>query len=164
MDNHATNGSNSTNHIVEGFSLERTEADTAMEVGVTGDEPRQETEEQTTAMLDAVIGEDARKTYTENPEFLLNPAKMTTQGQIVFYMNVLVAFLVVVSTLLAGKLNLGALLLVLNIVIMAFLHANVINCMIVGNCNAYSTILTILNVVGQVFLVIALIYMMVSKK
>jgi hypothetical protein len=136
-----------------------------MELNETHDEPatQKETEEGNT-LIGAVIGEEARKTYTENPEFLLNPEKMTTQGQIVFYMNVLVAFLVIVSTLLAGKLNLGALLLVLNIVIMAFLHANVINCMIVGNCNAYSTILTILNVVGQVFLVIALIYMMVSKK
>jgi hypothetical protein len=152
------------NNTIEGFSLEKTEADTAMEIDETRDEPKMEVEVEEKSMIDAVIGEDARKMYTENPEFLLNPTKMTTQGQVIFYMNLLVAFLVVVSTLLAGKFNVSTLLLVLNVVIMAFLHANVVNCMIVGNCNAYSTILTVLNVVGQVFLVSALVYTMVSSK
>lgn len=152
---------------VEGFSLERNEADTAMEIDVATDEPNQGQEEEMVeenTMLGALVGEEAVKTYTENPEFLLNPAKMTNQGQVVFYMNMVVMVLIVLSAILGGKFNLGVVLLAVNIAIMAFLHANVINCMIVGNCNVYSTVLTILNVIGQVLLVSALVYLMLSGK
>jgi hypothetical protein len=152
---------------VEGFSLERNEADTAMVIDERADEPVQGQEEEVVeekTVLGGLVGEEAVKTYTENPEFLLNPAKMTNQGKIVFYMNMVVMVLVVLSAVLGGKFNMAVVLLAANIAIMAFLHANVINCMIVGNCNVYSTILTVLNVFGQVLLVSALVYFMLSGK
>ena len=48
-------------------------------------------------VLGGIIGEETSRKLTENPEFLLNPDKMTTQGKMIFYMNLVVAALIVLS-------------------------------------------------------------------
>lgn len=153
-------------YSVEGFNLEKNASDNAMEFDELREEANndqvEESISQETNVLGMIVGEKTAKDITENPEFLLNPAKMTTQGQLIFYMNVVVASLIVLSAILGNKFNLGIVLLVLNIIIMAFLHSNVINCMIVGNCNVYSTILTSINVIGQVLLISTFIYMLMT--
>ena len=148
----------------EGFNLEKNEADFAQEIEVEEkrDEPQEKVED--VSMLGMVMDEENVKSITENPEFLLNPNKMSNQGKAVFYTNLVVGVLLVVAALVGKKFNAAVVLLALNVVVMAYLHSNVINCMVVGNCNVYSTILTILNVLGQVLVISALVYLIVMGK
>lgn len=142
---------------MEGFNLNKTEADFAGVVGENG-------QEEVVVGVAKVEKESTLDKIIDNPEFLLNPNLMTNQGKAVFYTNLVVAGLILVAALLGKKVNAAVLMLILNVVIMAYLHSNVVNCMIVGNCNVYSTTLTVLNVLGQVLIISALVYLILKGR
>jgi hypothetical protein len=99
-----------------------------------------------------------------NPGFLLNPEKMTAQGQLVFYGHLIVAVLTLLAALFDKRLGVPAIVIFLNMLIMAFLQSNVVNCMVVGNCNAYSTVLSLLTVFGQSMAIVGLLFYLMGYK
>ena len=79
---------------MEGFNLEKTEADFAGVVGENG-------QEEVVVGVAKIEKESTLDKIVDNPEFLLNPNLMTKQGKAVFYTNLVVAGLILVAALLS---------------------------------------------------------------
>jgi hypothetical protein len=107
---------------------------------------------------------DFANELVNNPTFLLNPEKMSAQGKLVFYGHLIVAVLTLIAALFDKRLGTPAILIFFNMIIMAFLQSNIVNCMIIGNCNTYSTILSLLTVFGQSIAVVGLLFYLMGYK
>jgi hypothetical protein len=99
-----------------------------------------------------------------NNEFLLNPERMTAQGKLVFYGHLAVAVLSLIAALFDKKLTVASLIVFINMLIMAFLQSNVVNCMVVGQCGIYSTVLSLVTVFGQLVVVLGLLFYLFGIK